>query len=860
MGTRVASQVERLSDQHSRPTGLPGAEPLERRVLLSAGQPDPAFGAGSGRVLTDFGGREFVTAVDARGGKVVVGGVSLGGGDDPDLTPVALARFNADGKLDPTFATGGKLLARIGSGGVTDVAIQADGKVLAAVGDSYDPVAGGFLLVRFNANGTPDATFGGGDGQVVTGFGKSIALAAGGKIVVAGATPEGTFAAARLLPDGRFDTSFGGDGRVFTDFGAADFLGHAGAEAVAVTAGGKVVLAGPVRGQVPAEDMSDFDAGVLVLRPDGTPDGGFGDKGRVRYDFGFTDDAATALLVQGDGKIVVGGVAGEQAFGLVRLHGNGRLDTGFGDGGSNIRFGGYPASLNDLALQPDGKVLAAGFYHQGPERRYALARYTTTGKLDAGFGGGDGVVQDAAGEFLDLQVDGNPVVAGTRDMSDFAVGRYLARNATAAARMMSGGVVRIDGTAGADVIRVTQLAATPANPSGSVEVVVNGMTQRFARSTVRGVVIEPAGGDDVVTVNTTNLPATLNGGHGNDTLKSGAANDTLNGGDGNDTLDGGLGADALSGGAGTDTADYSARTRDLTVALGTLANDGEAGERDNVARDIETVKGGRGNDRLTGSDGPNTLSGGPGHDWLLGLGGNDVLSGDAGDDVLNGGRGADVFHGGDGLDTADYSDRTEDLVIGIGVVADDGAAGERDNVKSDIENVNGAFGNDRITGSSAANVINGGFGDDRLDGGTGADTFSGGPDNDTVAYNTRTASVFVDLDNVADDGASGEADNVRDDVENIIGGSGADTLTGSRYANRLMGNAGNDTLNGLDGDDTLVGHAGKDTFRGGNGDDILIASDGFTGDILDGGLGDDLGVTDGGSERTGAAGVESFLP
>jgi Ca2+-binding RTX toxin-like protein len=277
-----------------------------------------------------------------------------------------------------------------------------------------------------------------------------------------------------------------------------------------------------------------------------------------------------------------------------------------------------------------------------------------------------------------------------------------------------------------------------------------------------------------------------------------------------------------------------------------------------------TINGHDGDDRLDAvfSRSPVTINGGNGNDSLAGGDANDILNGEAGNDTIGAGfgEGADVYSGGTGIDRIDYGPRSEPMTIDLDNVADDGKAGERDNVKSDIENVGGGFGNDRITGSSAANVLDGGFGDDRLDGGAGADTINGGPDTDTVAYNTRTVSVFVDLDNVADDGASGEKDNVRDDVENIIGGSAADTLTGSRYANRLMGNGGNDTLSGLDGDDTLVGHAGRDTLRGGNGDDILIASDSFIGDILDGGLGDDLAVTDGGSERTGAAGVESFLP
>jgi Ca2+-binding RTX toxin-like protein len=94
----------------------------------------------------------------------------------------------------------------------------------------------------------------------------------------------------------------------------------------------------------------------------------------------------------------------------------------------------------------------------------------------------------------------------------------------------------------------------------------------------------------------------------------------------------------------------------------------------------------------------------------------------------------------------------------------------------------------------------------------------GGTGNDTASYTSRGASVTVDLDGQADDGAAGEGDNAGTTVERIVGGSAADTLTGSSAANQLTGGSGNDTLTGLTGADRFWGAAGNDTINARNDD------------------------------------------
>ena len=238
-----------------------------------------------------------------------------------------------------------------------------------------------------------------------------------------------------------------------------------------------------------------------------------------------------------------------------------------------------------------------------------------------------------------------------------------------------------------------------------------------------------------------------------------------------------------------------------------------------------TISGGTGNDRLTGGDGNDFLTGDDGNDTLAGGNGDDALIGGAGNDTLKGGAGSDFLLGLDGVDTASYADHAA-VVVSINDESDDGnasdgPAGLRDDVDTSVENLIGGSGADTLTGSELTNRITGGAGADRLSGLGGADTLlgGGGPDAliggdgvDTASYADR-ASVAVDIDNVADDGNSadgpvGARDNVDTTVENLIGGTGDDTLIGSALANRITGGLGVDRLHGLGGDDTLVAKDG----------------------------------------------------
>ena len=238
----------------------------------------------------------------------------------------------------------------------------------------------------------------------------------------------------------------------------------------------------------------------------------------------------------------------------------------------------------------------------------------------------------------------------------------------------------------------------------------------------------------------------------------------------------------------------------------------------------DTITGLGGNDTICGGNGNDTLDGGDGNDAFDGGYGNDTLTGGNGNDTLNGGPGADGIAGNAGSDWANYAARQAGVTVDIDGVADDGNSidgplGARDNVNTDVENLIGGNGADTLTGSAGNNILRGD---------NGADVLSGLAGSDTATYATRTGGVTVDIDGVSDDGnvadgPAGARDNVKTDIENLIGGNGADTLTGNDQSNNLTGGPGADALRGLGGTDRLFANDGTA--------DSTINCDGGTTDI-----------------------------
>ena len=358
-------------------------------------------------------------------GRIVVAGQSG--------NQTALIRYNPIGGLDFSFGLAGKVLGAGGS--AKSVSLQSDGKPVVA-GNS----AGKFSVARYSANGSSDPTFSV-DGRVLTDFGPSyddataMVLQNDGKIIVAGQS-ERSFALARYNSNGSLDKSFSGDGKLTLDFGI-DSL-ESKATSVALQSDGKIVVAGYVRFLVGDFVYSDF--AVARLNSDGSLDTSFSGDGKLITDLGDFDNAF-AVAVQPNGKILVGGGTNE-GFALVRFNPDGSADTSFdADGKQTTPFDASPAQISSLALQPDGKILAAGGIGLADVSEHltvlAIARYNLNGSLDQTFDG-DGIVLDSGSvqrfaSDIAVQKDSRIVVSGGTEelgssgnfQSNFAVSRYL---------------------------------------------------------------------------------------------------------------------------------------------------------------------------------------------------------------------------------------------------------------------------------------------------------------------------------------------------------------------------------------------------------------------------------------------------
>ena len=170
-----------------------------------------------------------------------------------------------------------------------------------------------------------------------------------------------------------------------------------------------------------------------------------------------------------------------------------------------------------------------------------------------------------------------------------------------------------------------------------------------------------------------------------------------------------------------------------------------------------------------------------------------------------------------------------------------GSGGDRLSGDGEVDTISGNAGRDSITGGDGADMESGGEGNDDFEGGSsadGADLISGGPGEDVMSYRSRVADLSISLDDVANDGQSGEGDNVGADVENLEPGSGNDVVIGSEADNEIQNDlGGNDIYSGAGGDDELNTGEGNDVVSGGPGADVIF--DNVGSDSLSGGEGDD---------------------
>ena len=342
------------------------------------GRLDSTFGTGGKVVATfDSNGDNLSAIALQTDGKIVAAGSIHG-------TAFLVARFNADGSRDQTFGNNGNVVTTFGdrTASAADVVLQADGKIIVVGVSGAGPYSelNDFALARYNADGNLDQSFGTA-GKVITHFpgvfntgstATCVALQSDGKLVVGGTyknerTPH-QFALARYNSNGSLDSTFGSSGKVMTTVGTGDAFSFA----IALQSTGRIVLAGYSYTQ-------GHDFSLAGYNPDGTLDSTFGNGGFMATDFsGSTDDIAYAMTMQRDGKLVVAGRTGSYPnfdFALARYSSDGQPDETFGAGGKVITNLSTTDDAYAVALQRDGRIVLAGIAFNGSNFDFAAACY-----------------------------------------------------------------------------------------------------------------------------------------------------------------------------------------------------------------------------------------------------------------------------------------------------------------------------------------------------------------------------------------------------------------------------------------------------------------------------------------------------
>ncbi|MEP7295394.1 MAG: hypothetical protein ABI702_04340 [Burkholderiales bacterium] len=434
---------------HSLPTdavvkGTSGASAAQRPVTVTVrglpGALDTSF-ASNGKAITGLGADDYAeaTALQSDGKLVVAGHANMGGATGTDFV---LVRYLRDGAIDPSFGNAGKVSTDIdgGSDQAFAVALQPDGKIVVAGSSDVSPKGKSFAVVRYNTDGSLDATFGAG-GKVVTSFGSqsdtayAVAVQQDGRIVAGGHANTAQrgidFALARYQANGTLDASFGNNGLVLAPIRALDSRDSIYAIALQTTGGEEKIVA--VGGE------GDFT--VVRFNANGSLDAGFGIGQRLDGAFGTVIGAARAVMVTPEHKIVVTGHANHD-FAVLQLNEDGIADEAFGGSGRVITKLSTTNwnEAHAVVRQADGKLVVGGWVYagNGSSGDFAVVRYAADGTLDNAFGTGGVTITAVApggkadeGRAMVLQSDDRvptvrSIVAGSANDAnyDFAVTRY----------------------------------------------------------------------------------------------------------------------------------------------------------------------------------------------------------------------------------------------------------------------------------------------------------------------------------------------------------------------------------------------------------------------------------------------------
>ena len=590
---------------------------------------------------------------------------------------------------------------------------------------------------------------------------------------------------------------------VITTGGGADDIKGIGNDDVITTGGGNdTVTSGPGAGRDRIDlgagfdkvsaDWSDLGAGQnVVLDLTGANGGsvtlGSGETERyirgaeqlVEFRTGGGDDVITTRR-ENETDVVFTGAGNDT---IMSFNGTDRVNGGTGNDTLILDWSGSNGSASNAGDAPPTMNSAEGEFNGGFYRTdLGEMFFTSIGRFVVSTGGGGDSIITATGNDVVSTGGGNDVVD------------------------VGSGLDQADGGDGEDGLSADLRAA------GTTAVRLNLQTNQYSGPASTSFTnfeyfgtLTTGGGDDVIV--TTAL----------------ARNEVINSGAGDDRVTIVRGVDRVNGGTGTDTlvVDYSAATDvvEMDFNRAPSANTTEGGfdggfyRRDtgnqSFFTSIERIE-------ITTGSGDDNLILTSGNDIIRTRSGMDTIDAGAGDDFIDGGTGQDTMRGGAGDDIY-VVNQSDDRVI------ENGNEGE-DEVQTDIasytlgsnvENLTGTGAVDQsLTGNDQDNVIDGGAGADAMAGGRGSDVYVVDFTRDTV---TEQAGQGIDQVNTALPSYTLSAN-----VENLVGLSSSQALSGNGLNNGIIGTTGNDTLSGLSGSDVLIGLTGADTLDGGTGRDILI--------------------------------------
>lgn len=358
------------------------------------------------------------------------------------VSPAQAADPPSAGDPDYSFGNGGKLtMSFTNAVGVYDdyanaIAVYPDGRFVVAGAAKGNPLVDNtyqFGVVRFNADGTRDSSFGT-DGVVLTNNGlfhdraTAVVIQPDGKIVVSGYCFGDDFFTIRLNQNGSLDSSFGSGGKVTTDFSGQNDQAHG----VHLQGDDKIVVTGWA---ATGPDNAGKQYAAVRYLANGSIDTSYGTNGKVLVPMGTSGDG-NGSTIQPDGKVVIAGRTlnspGVYGVGLVRLTTSGSLDSGFGAGGRVLTsFGPKDETLTAVAMQPDGRIVATGNAQWGSYFDTTALRLLPNGSLDGSFGSGGMLRANVSpdndtGHALLVRPDGRIVIAGSYygDGNDMYVARF----------------------------------------------------------------------------------------------------------------------------------------------------------------------------------------------------------------------------------------------------------------------------------------------------------------------------------------------------------------------------------------------------------------------------------------------------